>query len=568
MKLDFRSCQLICYTFLCMENGDKQAPKGSAFARGGTDEEKVTRFVAGGVVSIAALLAGGIFTILWVVTTTRILGPKDYGIYGPIVGLFWSACAFFSLGVPQTITTFVSHHFEKDPEMSRRFASDGVKMLMLLGLALIVLVGLGGGLLFLLGRVSGFFYAIGVILAAGIFVTFLFWGINSILNGYQRLDYVAIGNMVAPVGMSLGALAFMVAAQALFGRESRLDVVGATMGFFVGHLLGFAAASHMLRRVGAISLKEIFGFGNYHGLFKEILKFGGVSAVALVAMNVLINYNTPLVGLVIKDEEQVGYFGAAILYASVMMLIMGFSFALIPAISEAEGQGRKDLMQKYYNLALKYSFGLLLSLFTFYAVMAGRAVWLISGPEFPPPVLGPMVVALSLGTICMSMIFLMTFVFIGLKRPAIPAVVNVAVLVLQAAGIVLFCAASRNVMSAAWGILAASGLGVVALFYLAWRRFGLAFPSWAVAIPGAASLPTWAIGHYLLPKEGPLMGVTIALCFIMHGVFFMLFGGYDSEDFAMFRETVGSMRMGFVKSVINGMEKLARFSPAFEWYKR
>lgn len=561
-----------------MENGESQTTKGSAFARGDTDEEKVTRFVAGGVVSIGAFVAGGVFQIAWFVLTQRFLGPEDYGVFGPIIGVFWGGCALVSLGVPQTITTFVSHHFEKEPEMSKRFVGDGVKLLLLLGAGLLVAVGLGGGLMYLLGALSGFNYAVGVVLAVSIAVTIAFWGVSSTLNGYQRLDLVAVGNLIFPVCMFAGAMFFMLGAQRLFGAESRWDVAGATLGFFVAHLFGFFFAAAMLRRMGAVPLREIFSLGNYHGLFRKILKFGGMSAVAIVAMNVLSNSGTPIVGALANlgwfgetqaaNDVQSGYFSTAYMYAMVMMLTMGFSIALMPAISDAEGQGRRDLMQKYYNLALKYSFGLQLSIFTLYAVMIGRLIALASGPEYPPPVLGPVAVALSTGTICITTIFMMTFMFIGLKRPLVPAAVNLIVVAVQAGGIVVFCWAGRGVMWAAWGILLGSGLGVAALFWFAWRRFGLGFPAWTLAIPAAASLPTYLIGYHFLPKEGPLTGFTIAALFVMHAVFFLLFGGYDADDFVMFRETASSMRMGFVKSVINGMEKLARSSPAFEWYKK
>ena len=57
---------------------------------------------------MGAFMVGGIFQVLWIQLTTRALGPKDMGLFGPLMGLFWAIASLIGLGIPQTITTFVA----------------------------------------------------------------------------------------------------------------------------------------------------------------------------------------------------------------------------------------------------------------------------------------------------------------------------------------------------------------------------------------------------------------------------------------------------------------------------
>ncbi|MEW5945999.1 MAG: oligosaccharide flippase family protein, partial [bacterium] len=550
----------------------------SAFVRGATDDEKVTRFVAGGIVSILGFMAGGVFQTAWFICTTRILGARDMGIFGPIFSFFMTGASLVSLGVPQTTTTYVSHHFETDPEESKKFVCDGMKLLMILSAAVLVLGAGGAGALFAAKRLDALSLALWMTISFSIIVSVLFWGVNGTINGYQRLDYVAIGNIAFPVGMFASTLTFMLLAQAAFGKESTWDVVGAASGMGVGPLFGLAAALVMFRRMNVMPASRLFSLSGYHGLFGKILVFGGLSAVAMVSNTVLLNFSSATVGATAKlgwlaetaDENlrQAGYFSTGFFFAMVPMLIMGLTFALVPAISEAEARKRHDLMQKYYNLALKYSFGIIILFLGFYGVKIGQLVELISGPEYPAEAMASVTMALSFGGAMFSLIFLMTTLFIGLKRPHIPAIINIAALTVCIGGIFFLAYLFRHVLAATAAVIAAGAFGAVALFITADRRFGLKFPWWALLIPVGAALPPWFICLFLLPRGEAFFIVAALAYFTINVILYIVFGGYDSEDLQMFRETVESMRMGFAVRILNGVESFARRSPFFEWYKR
>lgn len=495
---------------------------GDVFSAGGTDEEKKARQEAGSIIAMGAMLAGGIFQVLWMSFTPRMLGDRDMGLYGPMVALFYMLANLAGLGIPQTIMAFVSHHYENDFEEAKKFIQDGVGLLYRLSILYAVAVTLGALALGYAGVVPWDMAVLAIVLTLSISVTFLFWGMNGVLNGFQRLDLVSLGNLIYPVGVFGGTVALIWVTQRVAGSESQWDVVFGIGGQGVGHAMAFVAAAIVVNRLRKFPVMSLFSFGTNNGLYGRILRFGGLTAAAMISAS-MVQQMTPVVVRIVgmkymlfgdtaeACESAIGHFSTAMIFGMATMLLAGVAIALAPAISEAESQGRQDLMQAYYHSALKQSFtvlGLFIFLFIPYV---GNIIEFMDGPEFPSEIMHPLGVLSVVGGSGASLLFVLAHLFIGLKRPATAALCLAAVLVLL---VVITACASIYFKSIEWafaGLIGATWAGNLALILIARASHALSFPIKTVLKPAAAGLPGVLAALFLLPDSLPFILAGIAI---------------------------------------------------------
>lgn len=551
---------------------------GSAFTRGSTDEEKVTRFISGGAVSIVATIIGGLFGgALWLIAMNRLLGPKDFGILGPIFNSFFMFCTIISLGIPQTITTYVSHHYETDISEAKKFIKEGIKFIFLIGFVFIVISTCLVILFYSLGKINLLWTSLLITVALGITINLFFWGINSVLNGFQRLDYVSLGNMIFPIGMFISSLGLVIILQKTQGKESIWDVVGASAGMGIGAMVAFICALILIQKTLVISIKELFSWRKSYGLFRKIISFGGLSALALVGFSVL-NLSPPQLvllcakfhwyGETLKENLiQSGYFSTAMMYASAPLMIMGLVFALIPAISEAEGKGRLDLMQKYFNLTLKFTFVCIIGIIAIlYSVLAGEIVFLLSGAEFPASTMGPITTVVSIGMAFIALNFLLINLYIGIKRPYIAALIVIICIFLEISIIIILSYLFKSILAAAAGLIIATAVGTFLMFRYLVKNVGLTIPIWALIPSLLAGLGTMII-IYFLPKKEIMVILDIIIAIIIYFLLYAFFGGWAAEDFKMFKDTLIALNLKSLIPILNKLESILTKSPFFEWYK-
>jgi O-antigen/teichoic acid export membrane protein len=503
--------------------------KESVFSKGGTDEEKKDRFKAGGLLAMGTLLAGGLFTVAWMAFTPTILGPELMGLFGPMMGWFWVLGNVIALGVPQTITAFVSLHADLDMEESRRFIGDGNRLVLLNGIAALGVTAVGGGAAFALGAMSLYTYAMAVTLVASACAGMLFWAMNSVLNGFQRIDLVSVGNFLFPIGQFIGSVALILAARAVWGPDSRWLVVAAVAGLGVGQLFGLVPAMLMVRRTGHASVGEIYDLRRRQGLFVKILKFGGLAAVSMVALAVVQNLAAPLVRIVglywmlFGDTReaclaQIGYFSTALIFGMATMLLVGVAIALMPAVSDAEGKGRHDLVQEYYTGALQQCFTVLAVFIMIFAVYGGRIIQLMNGPQFPAAVMHPLALLSVIGGGGVALLFVLVHLFIGLKKPAAAAAVMGLVFMGLIAGIGYSSFAFRTVHAAMWGFMVPPVLGAAGSLLLLRVRYNLLFPWWTLLEPACCACLAAVPVALFMPDGG------VALWFAGVGAMVAVFG--------------------------------------------
>ncbi len=511
--------------------------KISVFAEAPTDEAKSKRFSLGALLSLAGMTLGGLFLAGWTVVMTRLLGPADFGILGPIFQSYWVLTLIAIAGIHMAVTTYVAHHWEKERDRARDFGSDGNKLVFIIGICLLVSSSVLLGGLFFIGIIPGIIAAIGASLTLAIFTTAQFWSVTQILLGMQRTDYFSVGHFSFPFTALLSSTLFVILAQWRWGAESQMDIAGGILGLAVGGVLAWALARHLLRKADIEMFKSLYGFKKRAGLYKKIVKFGAMTNLAHIGYTLLNTIPMVLVGLfaargvfALTHEENLivsGHFSAAFLYGSGALALMGMTFPIISAMSEAEAQGRKDLVQHYLDKILWASFAILGGVLIFYFFAGGKMVEFLAGEEFPAELLHPMVVLAALGITFTGLNFVLFNSYIGLKKVNYSAMAMIAGVVLQAIAITAAIRIYGDIIIVGRFFLGASMLTFLITAYFLHPLKLKIVPLFIIVPAGCALLASVITQRFFPLQEMPEIWVIppfifqIAALLIMYAVLFL-----------------------------------------------
>jgi len=496
--------------------------KNNVFSAGTTDDEKKKRFQAGGVIAMLGFLAGGIFQILWMTVTPRYLGDVDMGLFTPFMFAFYGVATLIALGIPQTITTFVSKHYENELEESLKFAIDGVRLVFQITLSISALSVIAALIFGFTGIIDWLWCAMIVVFCTSIGCAAMFWSTNAILNGFQRLDLVTIGNFIYPIGIFITSTILIIVAQNIAGAESRWDVVGAVAGLGLGHAIAVVTSLIVIRRTGLVDIKKLFSFKSAYGLYGKILRFGGMAAVAFVGMTLVQNLPTVLVRAVGMKwllfqsasskvyetaaqscEAAIGHFGTSLIYGMAGFLITGIAIAVIPAISEAEDRGRHDLMQHYYTSAIEQSMAILGAFISVYIVAIGPLIEILNGAGFSADVMHLLgILAIMVGS-GVALLFVLIHIFTGLKKPATPSII-LAIVIISTVLLVGGLCFTRNIHMPMVGFIITTWGANIACFIILQKQFKLKFPPHTFYEPVLAAVIPVTLTLLFMPDADPL----------------------------------------------------------------
>lgn len=509
----------------------------SVFQEAVTDEAKSKRFSLGALLSLAAMTLGGVFLTGWTVVMTRLLGPADFGILGPIFQSYWVLTLIAIVGIHMAVTTYVAHHWEKERDKARDFGSDGNKLVFIIGICLLTFSFVILGSLFLFGVISGIIAAIGTSLALAVFTTAQFWSVTQILLGMQRTDYFSVGHFLFPFTAFLSSTLFVALTQWRWGAESQMDIAGAILGLAVGGVAAWAAARHFLRKVDIEMFKSLYDFKKKAGLYKKIVRFGAMTNLAHIGYTLLNTIPMVLVGLFAARgifaptlEENLivsGHFAAALLYGSGGLALMGMTFPIISAMSEAEAHGRKDLVQHYLNKILWASFAILGAVLIFYFFAGGKIVEFLAGEEFPAELLHPIVVLAALSITFTGLNFVLFNSYIGLKKVNYSAIAMMAGAALQTVAITTAISIYGDIIIVGRFFLGASmSTFLITAYFL--RPLKLKIVPLFIIVPAGCALVASVITQRFFPLQAmpeiwiiPPFIFQIAALLIMYGILFL-----------------------------------------------
>lgn len=485
-------------------------------------------FVIGG-------LTGG---LLWVIAMTRLLGPERFGILGPVFNSFWLLCVVLSLGIPQSLMTFISHHFQAEREESLAFAREGSVATLWLAAAVMAI----GFVLLLWGSLGGLSFFSGslwFVVLLGASLNLLYWGLDAVLKGLQRLDLSSIGQLVFPLGLFLGSL-LGVMLMSHFSRNREMAVVGGALGMAVGSLLAYLVCYAFLRRL----YPYLFPLYRAQKMEKisTILTFGGLSAVCLTMFNVLVQLTPVFVGFfasrgffaaTVKENLKIsGYFATANMYGQGAMLMMGLTFALLPAISEAHREENKPLMQRYYHLSMKIALAIIVPLTFIYLIFGGKIVELFSGAAFQAAEIAPYIGLIGIGFGSFAIIYLLINLYMGLKDLKPPFLALSLALLAHPLGVAVSALFLHSALAIAVVVALVPALTAVFLLWYTYWKYGLAILSRDLFLPVGSCLGALLGGGVALSLQAPLflLALLALLGYLLPGVLF----GFVSEEDALF----------------------------------
>jgi len=557
------------------------------FEKGENHEEKISRVIAGSGISLALGATGGVFYFILFILLPRLLRPEKMGVYGAFSAIFWIGWALLSMGIPQAMAKYIPEHLVAAPKKSKLVAAQGVRLLHLLGI--VALVG-GTGIVCYLSSQGKIIYAHGEIVLSLLLPSIaaivaicgiqLFWSINSVLQGYQRLDLVAKTNLAFMSIGSLSAIALVVVSQLGYGIFSlgknaplgfynySIDIASAVFGFAVGSFVAYLLALFYLKRLEIMNLKEFFTLKS-HGLSTKIVMFGGLATLGNLGYMIGLNLDLVVVGFLphlgIIGSSEAGLYSTAHFYALAPMIIIPLAFTFLPAVSEAHANSDHGLLNKYFGYAFRYALSVIIPILFAYAAMGKELVVGLAGANYAE--IGWMPCAMAIGTSLFFMFYLLMYMLFGLGKPSVAALAILVGISLELIGIVIG-SLYVGYKGAVFGFLLL-GLSTFAItFGYLHRKYELKLHYSTFLPPLGASVPPALIVYFLIPKTPPWLLVDILLFALIYYIFLILLGGIEGRDLTVFRRWLALITgKKIADKVSNFGEKLAKLLPSIKWQK-
>ncbi len=519
----------------------EEKKKGNVFSRGDTDEEKKARYSAGAFISIMAMIVGGLFMVAWMPTVSRLLGSSGMSTVGAFTGLLMSLLTLSAIGVNNAITTFVSHNYEIAPDEANRYVAGGIQLFIYISAAVLLITGISAAVVAFRSGIGSGNFVLTVLTGVTIVVTLIFWFVNAILSGYNRMDLTAVANTLNPIGMLFGSVGLVLLARAAFGKGSEFEVVGGCAGWLVGAMFASAGAILVYRaQAFYIPIGVCFKENAGKEVYKTMITFGGVAVVAAIGHSFLTNIpptivtyaaNLGWIGTGVSDGLRLsGYFSVAYLFSQVMVLIMGFTQPLLPSISEAHAQGKTELVQHYATVAMRGGISLVLLAVTIYAAAAGQLIQVMNGPKFPADQIGPVTLTYTFGQGLNMLFFVVINIFFAIKKPAFAAFAVLVSLAVETTALFGLSYFTHDISTIVFGLVAGGvtsmSLGIFGIYKVAKLKIPV-----LTYLPGfAATAITIPVLLKFFPKDVHVKSMLISTIggILMWGLIFVVSGGLKS----------------------------------------
>lgn len=546
--------------------------KDSAFTRSSTDSDRLGRFVAGGSAVMIASTVSGLLQFAWTILMTRTLGPAGFGILGPFLNAYWLVATLAMMGVPQAVVTFVAADLDTDRAAAERTIAEGSLLELVLTSGLLILSVAGGGLLYTSGHISLFAWGILVSMALSVIGRHGYYAAFGALTGIQRMDLVAISNALPPVVMLIVSIVFVKwidpSLRGHFNRRVLLFISPIIITALVASILGI-----LLMKRGGLRAGLLYTIRR-PTQWKKLIAFGWSANVAYLGFMVLTAFTPTVVSLMARqlrwfgptqaaNDNAAGFFSTGYVYAMAPLLIVGLTFALLPAAAEAEASGNRKLLQRYFDVSLRYCCTLMGALLAVYFSLGGRIVRAFSGHSYDEKTMAPLTAILAFGVGISALYLLMTNLLTGIKRPVVPSRTSFVMLIAQWGLFILVGKTTGNILDLATAFAFTMAAGVAALLIYSRIRIGLLIRPAILVIPGATALIVAAIVHTLTPPGFIPMVAAIFLALPAYMLIIGFLGGVDADDLDLLRQTLTAVGGKPLSFLIDLLEKLFRLSPLF-----
>ncbi|MEM5797833.1 MAG: flippase, partial [Candidatus Aenigmatarchaeota archaeon] len=313
-------------------------------------------------------LTAEIIAFFYRIMLARWLGPYEYGIFALLLMLIGFGTTFFTLGLPQALTKYISEYRAKGKATDRIFST---------GLALTIFLGIMSVLsVFLLAEPLTLFVfknpdAISSLQIGSFALFFVLLGnlFNGAIQGWQKMKYSAIGIIT-------DKLTKFVATAILFWLGFGL------LGASVALIFSFCAVALVLallyRRLTPISISYI----DYKTT--KILIIFGMPVFFTSIAGYFLGWTDTLIISHFMTEEWVGYYNAALPILWILSLAIG-SLATVLFSTFSELKAKKSVyIEKTINRSLKYAFYMLIPGAVGGWLLAEPIIRILFGPAYLP----------------------------------------------------------------------------------------------------------------------------------------------------------------------------------------
>jgi predicted AlkP superfamily phosphohydrolase/phosphomutase/O-antigen/teichoic acid export membrane protein len=294
-------------------------------------------------------------------------------------------------------------------------------------------------------------------------------------------------------------------------------VQGALIGNVASSLGGLAVGFLWIRRRPTLSgeARPLNGLNE-----RQILAFVLPTILFTLASNVLLGLDLMGVKALLADANQVGYYGAAVKLAEAPRLVLlAFSFTLLPSLSHAIAAGNEALTRSYLQQTIRLLALALLPLLALVTATAGPLVTLVFSAPYraAAPILTVLIFVYAIYTVYITLISAL----LAENRPGRALAIPLALLPVAFAAVWL--GVSRvGVMGAAFAsLLSVTSAAVVVVVYVL-RRFRPAIGIRSLGRIALASAIIWALARWWSPSGlllllawGLLGGLYLALLLIL-----------------------------------------------------
>lgn len=474
--------------------------------------------------ALALMIAQALVLLLGYIThplVGRILGPKQYGIYGVVLAVQTIAGLLLTLGVPTSLSRYVARNENQAQGILRQalklqaFITLVVSGLTLL-LAPVISSVLDDTTLTPLLR----FVAL-VVFAQSFYNIF-----TQFLSGMHRFNRQAVLTSFYAVIKLISAVSLLFV----------IGVYGAFAGFGIGGILAAGLGWFWARRMGGDKPSSVST--------KSLLSFASLYVMTLFGLQIVMSLDLFMVKAFLHDDTLAGFYNAASTLGRIpYLLLQGIAFVILPSVSALTRPGADhDTAAGFIRDTLRYLIGLIVPATALAAATSENLVTLFFSARYTPASAPLTILMVGLGALAFYL--LITNIVAGAGRAHVSLIVTVLMVAVSAiAGYILI--PRYDTIGAAWQTTIASIFGLAILSIYTFKAFRIPVPVVSTINVLLASAVAVLL-TYLWPATPITLIPQYIIAFMIYGAVLWLLGEIKPRD----------------------RELIARLHPRLKWFAR
>jgi len=339
------------------------------------DESLVTHSVVkiarGGLLIFSTLVIAYVIAFISRIILARYLGPNDFGLFNLGITIIGIAGIFSTLSIPIGIARYIPLYREKKQDYRvRGVILTSLKLTCLLSFIVTLILFLLSGYLTYLYNSPELKWVI-IIFAISLPFTAFSTTFSAIFQGFEDARPSAIFKNLLMNCIRIGFYAIVI----ILG----LGLIGVTWSYTIAILVATVSfAIYFLRTVSRYLSWEWNGSQEYGTL----LTFSMPMFIANIATNLAGQINLLILGR-FHPISDIGVYTAAILLSSILLFfIESISFLYLPVFTSLFAAGKKQEMNKTYQIMTKWMVFASLPLIWFFIFYPSGIISLIFGEEY------------------------------------------------------------------------------------------------------------------------------------------------------------------------------------------